>query len=1225
MMPSSLRFLPVLPLLLLPATHAVPAPLQRLASWEKSPESCQRAELLGYLRHEDVRVRSAALDLLESVTGRDFGFDPWLPPAEQPAEVSQQLEAWAAAEQSLGKAGEKPGEEQLRHAVALLRDADPDTLRRTCLRFAGHSASLIAALQRELAQGADALNETERDHLKLALYRIQLQESMGDEAGRAAGLLASHARNDQLDGLEMLRKAGSAALPVAACFVEAEDGLLRETAVDIFLQLGKTHAFLHLLPALEKDGDRNILQMAARRALDCDARVGVIRFLNRCAVSEDEDVSVAGLDALRELRLDDDDNDKPTRATAPAGAERNPALRASREDALSAEQFVALTRSPHWRVRAAAIGMMESKSAFLPASTNKDVAAAIIAALEDADETVRQTALRVMYRRGLSNDTSLETFAHRNPASAPFAVYLFARNRHRMSDGMCELVRRFTPAQVDELFTFEDEFDDVFSEDNPGATAKRVLELLGENPDPAVMERLVFRTGAQMFLASPEKAAAVMAWLESPDVLREEKKNVVEEMARALMRDSFENDTLKERAERGFAEVDARFRAWLETTAQEEGSLGISALTALAKQDSARAVALIDARLAAVGAGQQPNSELVEELTTESEIMSKLSPDSIIKLMQHEDCRWTAFSALVKSERGLELLRATPLPDHTWYDIVLRELEEDLRDARLYPRRSSSLADMPVTAEEKAAAASYEVYGMEPWVVPLLDHYLRHAEPAARRAEVAFILLCRRPVLELDDVARGLGTLAKAEEVLMAADADFARCIIEAPCKPEEVVPWTARHAGSAHLHTRLAVAGCLLPCSVPRFILPLPDKASGSRSFLLAPCPMGCKPELKRVSCPRELLDLVRGMQADENPHVALVACASMLYRTGDCDRERFRELLRSLQQSWESEGREMNYEYYALIRDQLNGAWERWSEYRRGVTEPFKLKGSPKRVPDDMLPLLAELHRMADNSWNLQDELKQKVRALAGEGESDTLLPGSPLTFHAVTKDETPPPADTPPATDTPGALADADEAETPADEAPPVAVDAPFRVEYFHRHGCDTCERVARELEELRRNFPGMQLVDYAIESDEGYARNEVLCSRFGVPSAHRHKAPILFAESGFLMGEEIAGASLRSLLESSRQKGEARKLAASPQPKSDEETAAPASDAPAVTPPPAQPDLLAETSAGEAAAAESTAWWEALRRYGVLALGAVVALLALLLVLFNRTNKNDKVDS
>ena len=55
----------LLPLLLMMATGA--EPLREIATWTRQPESCERRALLQHLRHEDVRVRSAALDLLEQL------------------------------------------------------------------------------------------------------------------------------------------------------------------------------------------------------------------------------------------------------------------------------------------------------------------------------------------------------------------------------------------------------------------------------------------------------------------------------------------------------------------------------------------------------------------------------------------------------------------------------------------------------------------------------------------------------------------------------------------------------------------------------------------------------------------------------------------------------------------------------------------------------------------------------------------------------------------------------------------------------------------------------------------------------------------------------------------------------------------------------------------------------------------------------------------------------
>ncbi len=1187
-------YLSLLPLLLLSAAADTPQPLQRIAQWQKSPESCRRAELLDYLRDDNLRVRSAALDLLEAVTGRDFGLDPWLKPDEVPASVQQQLAAWAAAEAGLGAAGQPPDEEQVRHAVALLRDADPDTLRRTCLRFAEHTTTLIAALRRELS-GEQTLSESERDHLLLALYRIQLQAALGDDAGRAAGLLASHARSDQLDGLEMLRKAGASALPVVACFIDAEDGLLREMAVDIFLQMGKTKAFHHLLPALETETDRNILQIAARRALDCHATKEMIAFLNRCACHADEDVSVAALEALRELRgAEPDEDGSYVIYSRSQDGERLGFTMAGRGEAMPAESYVALTRSPYWRVRAAAVGLMESKSVFLPSTANKAVADAILAALEDEDETVRRTALRAMYRRGLSQAEALEAYTLRHPAGAAFAVYLLARREQPLSEGMSELIRRFSPAQVDELFAYADEYDDIFDERVPRACARRVVELLWENPDPAVVERLMAHHADALFAASPEKAARVMDWLESPDVMQEEKAGVISEMSYFLKDNERRWSRSKARLvpESPYAEVDARFLNWLRQQAEGEGEPAHNALMSLRHFDEERVAQVLTAKIAALGEGGHLHEDLVDHVTMERELLKKLPPEVLMRLMQEESCNSYVIQALVASERGMELLRNGPISEHAWYHLVLSTLDSQCSQLTLI--RSSKYED--------GRDAAYALYGLEPWLVPLLDHFLRHDGAEQRRCEVAFLLLAYRNLLEYDEVARSLAPFEYAAQLLAARDADYARCLAELPRAAEEVADWAERYAGSSSPYARHAVAGCLLPCSRVRFLFPLP-KAS-DEGALSAPCSLVAMSALKRISCPRSLLERVRAMQHDEDAQVATVACASMLYRTGNCDRARFRELLLEHQRQWEEADEFVEYSRYSLLRRQLNAVWKRWSEDRSVVTEPFKLKGSPKKIPDELYPLLGLLHTVADESWSLPDEMREKVILLSAEGGTELPAQAGPaLTFDAME------PA---PALETPDSAAAEEEEPEPAQETQPPALDAPFRVEYFHRRGCDSCERVARELEQLRRDFPGMQVVDYAIESDAGYTRNDVLCSRFGVPAAHRHKAPILFTEAGFLMGEDIAGSSLRSLFESARLRGEERRLAASPQVKDDDAPVTP--DTPAVTPKPAQPDMLAATTEAEAAAAETTEWWENLRRYGVLVLGGVVALAALLLVLF-----------
>ena len=101
-MPTT-RITPYICLPLLLAVAAGAEPLREIAAWSRAPESCERRALVQHLSHEDVRVRSAALDLLELITGRDFGLDPWLAPADVPADVRKSLEEWSKAEELAGK------------------------------------------------------------------------------------------------------------------------------------------------------------------------------------------------------------------------------------------------------------------------------------------------------------------------------------------------------------------------------------------------------------------------------------------------------------------------------------------------------------------------------------------------------------------------------------------------------------------------------------------------------------------------------------------------------------------------------------------------------------------------------------------------------------------------------------------------------------------------------------------------------------------------------------------------------------------------------------------------------------------------------------------------------------------------------------------------------------------------------------------------------------------
>jgi hypothetical protein len=91
-------------------------------------------------------------------------------------------------------------------------------------------------------------------------------------------------------------------------FVDTTDGLVREVAIDVLLQTGGAQAYKIMMPRLMAEQDRNILQIAARRAPDSKPLPQIISFLNHCATLEDEDVAVAALEALADMEVEDSED-----------------------------------------------------------------------------------------------------------------------------------------------------------------------------------------------------------------------------------------------------------------------------------------------------------------------------------------------------------------------------------------------------------------------------------------------------------------------------------------------------------------------------------------------------------------------------------------------------------------------------------------------------------------------------------------------------------------------------------------------------------------------------------------------------------------------------------------------------------------------------------------------------------------------------------------------------
>ncbi len=1151
--------------------------LRSISALMSNPESCERRVLLDYLRHDDVRVRSAALDLLEMVTGRDFGLDPWLPPAEVPQTVQQELTEWATAEELIGELVKAPEPAQLADTVVLLRTADPDTQRRICQRFEPWKSALVSTLLAELKSNQH-LSEKESDNLRCALYRIQLLTAMPSEAGRIAPLLASHARKDILTGLEALRKCGKDALPVLMDFTASPDSMVREVAIDVLLQTGQSQAYKILMPKLMAEQDRNILQIAARRAPDCAPLPQIITFLNHCAAQQDEDVAVAALEALADMETDDDDDDKPTEKLA------------GTEQAMSMDTCLALLTSPNWRVRAAMLRALQSGESFMPSIRDKKLQQAVLAAMKDDDETVALHAMQVLHKRNLaaSFTAELSDFAVRTPAAAPYIIYLFGQQKAEMSPALIESVSRLTPEQVDMLIHYESEYATVYNTTNRLSNAvETVLTSLLANPDPRVRHKVMSAWGTSLYCQRKEWAELFVDWLQDSTLPGQDK---IDSLRSLLFRYS------EKGRRRG---CDDRLVAWLqqevENPTQKNEQLQQVIYAGLLNLNPALVTTIDGARL------QQMSPALLNSLIEERpELILSLEREFAGKFLAHED--FNSFHELMTAGRDRaairEYLSSIELNDEFWERLIIEEI-----DTTRYEGPPSGIIQRALQATAQP--------------------------PDFRTLHTVYLLLYHKPSMAPEQVSDIIAAAPEPQRIAL-------ECLRKAPQTAEAVEPWAKQYHNSPHIAVRRAVAGCLLPMDGWLFYLPrtgnLPPYSTTRERKLL-------DNDIRRASCPVSLIRLVQAMQTDPDPIVSLTACCSMLYRTGDCDRPRLRELLThfaSLRKQFpdEEEGTpklqaDMQRSDYAAINETVTSVWYRWHEYRTGTTEFFKLKGSPKKLRSGLETLLAEIAETTEHSpWGLIEEVKNKLPA-ANASSSRRGMSVQPHEFDYPTAQ-----VNTAPTTPAPlpeqEIESDTDEPEESAQ--PPVADSIPVRIEFFHKKGCDVCQRVQKQLDTLKSDFPGLEVVSFDVESETGRERNTVLSARFDVPRSERRKAPAIFAEGGCLLGDAAANPNKlqRLLRDSLAGSGQSTRLADNPEPtqqQQDTATPEPVGDTPlptiAPTAPATQqspsPERLAAATATETAAAAGEQLWEHLRSYGVLAIGALVALLGGCLVLFGRSKE------
>ncbi len=1121
--------------------------LKQIQTWVRTPEQCSRAQLLQYLRSDDIRVRSAALDFLENVSGQDFGLDAWLPPSEVPQHVQEALQQWCELEEKTAFAHAAPTAQQTQECVELLRTADPDTARRICLRFAAHPAVLSAAIVQRL-QEASTIPQAEQDRLRHAQYRIHLLSAMGDNAVPVATALTSHVRGDTLDALESLREVRVPALPVVMEFSAHSDALVREVAIDILLDVGRNTAFDVLCDSLMAEADSNILQIAAKRLAVCKAKPNVVRFLRQCALSDDEDIALAGLETLAALAENSSDSE-----------EEKPSADLS-ADMLNVAQCAELLKSPHWRIRAAMLDLLAETAPFVQAvAKNQAIQQSVVALLQDDDETVRQYAATAIIkaRMALEHLEALTEYAMSTPSMTPFVMALYCSGDKKLPPALLELLPRMTVADVLQLIQYDEANHGIFSDtDRNHRNYSPMMMGLLANPDAQVRTLLIRWVGREMMRQSTDFTDAVFEWLDSPAVDFEEKYD-------------FLNSSYSKFPSREKERLVAWFKTQFATPEAQSPERRTKLLMLLYEFDA-------DAASAYVGSYVLQTSKGTRVAFTSNSM-------GLIPLLETDD------AVAIINDLSVSFVRS--FISHADINIITSEQKEKWLSLLTSPQiREDSRCIFFIDALQRA-------YHEESLFFELSKAYIEAAlaeNAASLFSRMVIVATCCQQSPQWDELKE------KARAVIPQLPADlqaFIECVDNLPTTAQAVEPWATQYAASEHVCVRRIVACCLLPLyrATPFLIF------EGEQPVVLTfEHPMS-RVDLKRKSCPVSLIRLVDHMQQDADDLVSFFAGASMLYRTGDCDRARF---IAHLTEYKKKNDEETSFDFVlSHIDDVLNEVWKRWHEHRTGVEEPFKLKGSPKKLKPGIETVLVQLRNATGNVWGLIPEVKKYVSEDAdSEDSSVAAVKASDFRFAA-------PAAESPPAAqpDTAQDAVSADDADTEEVAMQVVDRHTPVKVEFFHTKGCNDCKQAMALLDALRATYPKLHVTSHDVESDAGKQRNLVLCERYGVPAEQKRKAPILFAESGYIYGTQITKDNVLTVLDAAIA-GKRHELL----PEAEQTPQQPAPATPVATVP--ATDLLADTQADEAEQADAQLKQQNIIGYVVLGLGAVLFLVAAAVFLF-----------
>lgn len=1100
-----------------------------LETWRNNAATCPRETLVAQLSSPSLKTRCAALDLLEDLTGNDFGFDPWLPPSEIPAATRQALQDWSKSDTGFLNTSQAPDTEQINRAVAIFLTADDEIRERTCRLLLPHKNIIIGAIEQTLKSRPD-LTQEDINSLRQIEYRMQLDAILGSKATATSRLLVSDKRGDIIEGIESLRNSPQTVLPVLNTLVDHADPMVRETAIDVMLLTGKDKALAALMPMLRKETDPNILQIAFRRSTDY-INADMKTLLLRHSLSPQEDIAVTALNVLRESKdIDDDMYSKVDPRSKKTGKEIH----------FSEEEMHRLLSSPNWRIRSALFELItaDKRNKTVPKLTPES-RQLIYKGMTDDDATVRQTAFQaIVVGKLFSNDLVplCEELLKRDTEMLPQVLYLFMAVNADISETVQGMLTRMTVDQVEHLLALEGDYTTYILASGSGNRATRtIVASLEKNPDPGVGRILLLRKSKGLMLRT-DGWNAFLAGLENPAYTPAQKIELIESLNYVSLAALLDQPTASTGSssiysgapppassarKQQFAPYMKRLLGILRNMRNMRNmrdkdasdDLRHSALIALCSlQDKESRETLIRTF------PQMAASRKLTILETNDNVRLDLPSELFTQAFAsgNEEIRKAVYRNL-RYKRGSDTLDKYLQPEmcdaDMWHDSILSDWSSACRYSSATERKFFRSFLLAALANDKV--------------------------PMPLREEIAFFCC-------LDETTRKKPEVQNFIASCTSARKPYLQFIDDAPKKRGDILPWAVKWSKSPEPLIRFTVASCLQSLYDWKIVLPISGDKKPLTTELAILRRKLSNSSSRTARAPEELVSLIRNMQKDSDDRVAAAAAISLLGITGNCDARLLKNKLekingiqekRRLDEDDDSMTPEetlatMLLSQFTRITSTRNSSSSDSSSFYNSEQVFTPLQGKLTDCEKDLFSFAAVLN--PDYVKFKPEDLEQLDIAEGGEtAVSFTVLasPAGKETAEGNIPENAPANPDEPADPDLPAPVAanDTDDDDT-RDTAPgDIDTQKAIAIVFFEKPGCDECARTESELRDIAVTFPNIKVEKIVITTQNGLERNAALCRRFNVPGKERSIAPAVFTPNGYLTKADLNRDSLLRLIE------------------------------------------------------------------------------------------------